>query len=181
MSGAVPERVRHALDALSVEPEESLLELGCGGGVAVALVCERLRGGTITAIDRSPIQIARAERRNAEHIAAGRARFATPALEELDFPGALVRPGLHDQRQPLLGRGASPELAVLARLLKPGGAFWLFYDPPSPARTASVTTALLESLAEGGFASIETSSSPLLRVVARPHPADELQAASLPG
>ena len=168
MSAAVPDRVRHAVHALSVQPDESLLELGCGGGVAVALVCERLRGGTITAIDRSPIQIARAERRNAEHIAAGRARFATAALEELHFPERSFDRVFAITVNHFWVREVSQELAALARLLKPGGALWLFYDPPSPAKTASMRARLGESLAKGGLTSIETSSSPLLCVAARP-------------
>src|SRR3712207_8974057 len=49
-----------------------LLEVGCGHGVAVSLVCERLTTGTITAIDRSPKMIEIATRRNRQHVDAGR-------------------------------------------------------------------------------------------------------------
>jgi len=70
---------------LDLQPEDRLLEIGCGHGVAVSLVCETLEGGSITAIDRSPTMIETARRRNAEHVAAGRAFFHTVSLYEADF------------------------------------------------------------------------------------------------
>jgi trans-aconitate methyltransferase len=58
---------------MAPDPDDQLLEIGCGPGVAVSLVCERLAGGRIVAVDRSPTAIERAARRNAEHVASGRA------------------------------------------------------------------------------------------------------------
>jgi len=39
---AVPEHVRWAVERLSPGPDDQLLEIGCGPGVAVALISERL-------------------------------------------------------------------------------------------------------------------------------------------
>src|SRR5918992_1541675 len=68
MAGKASERFVWAVDTLEVCPADRLLEVGCGHGVAVSLVCERLTTGTITAIDRSPKMIEMATRRNREHL-----------------------------------------------------------------------------------------------------------------
>src|ERR671932_220552 len=68
MAGKASERVVWAVETLEVRPADRLLEVGCGHGVAVSLVCERLTTGTITAIDRSPKMIEMATRRNREHV-----------------------------------------------------------------------------------------------------------------
>jgi SAM-dependent methyltransferase len=65
-SQRVPERIDWAVRLLDVAPEDEVLEVGCGPGVAVALVCRRLAGGRITAVDRSGTAIQRATSRNAE-------------------------------------------------------------------------------------------------------------------
>src|SRR5204863_10132978 len=85
MAGKASERFVWAVDTLEVRPTDRLLEVGCGHGVAVSLVCERLTSGQITAIDRSPKMVEMATRRNREHIAAGRAVLKTAALEQADL------------------------------------------------------------------------------------------------
>src|SRR5215217_3136452 len=85
MASKPSERFVWAVDALALDPADRVLEVGCGHGVAVSLVCERLTGGRITAIDRSEGMIEMGARRNREHIAGGRAVLKTASLEEADF------------------------------------------------------------------------------------------------
>ena len=85
MAGKASERFVWAVDTLEVRPADRLLEVGCGHGVAVSLVCERLTTGTITAIDRSPKMIEMATRRNRERVDAGRAVLEAIALEDADL------------------------------------------------------------------------------------------------
>ena len=85
MASKPSERFVWAVDTLALDPADRVLEVGCGHGVAVSLVCERLTSGRITAIDRTKKMIEMAARRNREHVAAGRAVLKTAALEKADF------------------------------------------------------------------------------------------------
>ena len=82
MASKPSERFVWAVDTLALDPADRVLEVGCGHGVAVSLVCERLTSGRITAIDRSKKMIEMAARRNREHVAGGKAVLKTAALEK---------------------------------------------------------------------------------------------------
>jgi ubiquinone/menaquinone biosynthesis C-methylase UbiE len=124
----VSERLRAVVDRLDVQPGDRVLEIGCGHGVAASYVCERLRTGRLTAVDRSPKMIAAAERRNAAHVEAGRAEFLVGHLEELDLGERrfdkvfAVRVGLF-HREPERAR------AIAERYLAPGGRILTVFDP----------------------------------------------------
>jgi ubiquinone/menaquinone biosynthesis C-methylase UbiE len=125
----VSERLRRVVERLDIRPGDRVLEIGCGHGVAATFVCERLDGGRLTAVDRSPKMIAAAARRNAEHVEAGRAEFLVMRLEELDlgerrFDKAFaVRVGLF-HREPDRAR------ALVEPYLAPGGQILSVFDAP---------------------------------------------------
>lgn len=79
------ERLEAVVDQLALRPSDRVLEIGCGHGVAATLVCERLEGGRLTAVDRSTKMIQAAARRNAAYVDAGKAEFLVARLEDLDF------------------------------------------------------------------------------------------------
>jgi ubiquinone/menaquinone biosynthesis C-methylase UbiE len=126
----VSERLRAVVDRLDVQPDDRVLEIGCGHGVAATYVCERLESGRLTAVDRSPKMIAAAARRNAAYVEAGRAEFIVARLEELDLGDRrfdkvfAVRVGLF-HREPERAR------AIVERYLAPGGRFLSEFDPAS--------------------------------------------------
>ena len=128
--GLVSERLRVIVEQLDIGPDDRVLEIGCGHGVAATLVCERLEGGHLTAVDRSAKMIQAATRRNAAHVEAGRAEFLVADLEDLDLGERrfdkifAVRVGLF-HRDPERARG------FVERWLAPGGAVFVFFDPPS--------------------------------------------------
>ncbi len=127
------ERLRSIVEQLDIRPDDRVLEIGCGHGVAATLVCERLEGGHLTAIDRSAKMTRAATRRNAAYVEAGRAEFLVADLEDLDLGDRrfdkifAVRVGLF-HRDPERARG------LAEGWLAPGGRLFVFYDgPPSPA------------------------------------------------
>ncbi|MDQ1026525.1 putative TPR repeat methyltransferase [Streptomyces umbrinus] len=178
---AVPERIRQAVAALDVRADDRLLEIGCGGGVAVGLVCALLTTGTITAVDRSATATARAARRNAGPVGDGRATIVTAAFTE---PG-LSAAGLAGRRFDkifaidvnLFWTGpARAELALAAHLLAPGGALHAFYEPPGgrldgrlEERLDELTAKVTGTFEAGGFtAEVLRLPAPVVGIVGRP-------------
>ncbi|MGH8932460.1 MAG: class I SAM-dependent methyltransferase [Egibacteraceae bacterium] len=149
------ERLVWAIDTLALQPDDRILEIGCGHGVAVSLVCERLAGGHVTAIDRSPKMIAMASERNAAHIDAGLASLHTASLHEADFGNERFDKILAIH-VPVFARGEpTRELAIVKDHLAPGGTFHLVNEPLVPDETEPMASALAEVLAANGFTIID--------------------------
>ena len=124
------ERLERLVERLAVRPDERVLEIGCGHGVAATLVCERLDGGAYTAVDRSPKMIAAARRRNARHVAAGRAEFLVMPLEALEL-GERRFERIFAVRVGLFHREPDRARALVERWLAPGGRLVTEYDAPA--------------------------------------------------
>jgi ubiquinone/menaquinone biosynthesis C-methylase UbiE len=124
------ERLRAIVDRLDIRPDDRVLEIGCGHGVAATLVCERLEEGHLTAIDRSPKMIEAARSRNARHIESGKAEFLVATLEDFD-PGDRRFEKIFAVRVGLFHRDPERARAIAERWLAPGGAVFTFFDPPS--------------------------------------------------
>lgn len=148
----VPDRLRWTAELLAVRPSEQLLEIGCGAGHAVALVCDRLTDGRITAIDRSAAMVARARARNADGVAAGRARIERQALAGAAHLGRFARTFAVNVNAFWTAPG--PSLAALAALLQPGGTAHLVYEPPTAARLDALRDRLPATLAAHGFRAV---------------------------
>jgi len=121
----VSERLRSVVEQLDLRPDDRVLEIGCGHGVAATLVCERLEEGRLTTVDRSAKMIQAATRRNAAYIEAGRAEFLVATLEDLD-----VRDRRFDKifavRVGLFHRDPERARSIVERWLASGGAVFVF-------------------------------------------------------
>jgi SAM-dependent methyltransferase len=152
MTGRASERFVWAVDTLEVLPADRLLEVGCGHGVAVSLVCERLTTGAITAIDRSAKMIEMATRRNRECVDAGRAVLEAIALEDAD---------LGDQRfDKVFAFNVAPfwlqpkaALGAIREHLARDGTVYVFWDArhSAPERARELGDELADRLREGGL------------------------------
>ena len=168
------ERLAWPVEQLEVQPGDRVLEMGCGHGVAVSLVCERLSGGTITAIDRSRKMIDMATQRNREHVDSGKASFEVASVEEADLGGRRFDK-LFSVNVDLFWR--SPGLAVRTaeRLVGEGGTAFFFgqslAEPPEPAMRSSAEP-LAAALEGGAFTSprvwtTESAEHPFVCVAAQ--------------
>jgi len=122
--------LRAVVDSLDLQPGDRVLEIGCGHGVAATFVCERLDGGRLTAVDRSPKMIEAAARRNAHHVEAGRGEFLVGHLEDLDL-GERRFDKIFAVRVGLFHREPERARALAERWLAPGGSLHAVFDPPA--------------------------------------------------
>lgn len=158
MSGlVVPDRIRWAVEVVDPRPGEHVLEIGCGPGVAAALVCARLTTGRLTAVDRSPVAVARTGRRNAEHVEAGRLVVVQSELDDLDASG--VDKAFSVDVNVFWTGDATRELAALRRALRPGGRLSVLYGA-SPTGADRVTGTVAAALTRHGFTDVEPVRSP---------------------
>lgn len=151
MTQKVSDRIAWAVETLAVEPDDHLLEIGCGHGVAVSLVCEKLVSGKITAIDRSKTMIQMASRRNQSHIDAGKATFQHAALREADFSNERFNKifAIHVN---LVREQPSRELAIISELLLPEGALYLCNQPPLTNQVEELANRTVKALEDHNFA-----------------------------
>lgn len=147
----VPERVRRAVEVLDVAPDDQLLEVGCGPGVAVLLVCERLTTGHITAVDRSSVAVERAQRRNAANIAAGRASIHRSDITELDMQPQRFDTVFAINVNVFWVSPSGPELGILRALVRDGGVLRLFYEGPSGSRAGEVGRSVSAAMSGQGL------------------------------
>ncbi|MGO1003889.1 class I SAM-dependent methyltransferase [Lysobacter sp. CA196] len=156
MQAETPDRIVWTVERLDPAADDESLEIGCGNGAAVALICPRLQRGRITAIDRSPTAIATATRRNAADIASGKAVILTTDLARLEAPARRFDQAFAINVN-LFWLQPAAELQVLARVLKPGGALCLVFQPPSESKLDSIAAACTVRLAAHGFVAIRTA------------------------
>jgi cyclopropane fatty-acyl-phospholipid synthase-like methyltransferase len=157
------ERLVWAVDVLAVEPTDRLLEIGCGHGVAVSLVSEKLEGGTITAIDRSAKMIETARKRNADHVASGVASFQTASLDQADLADACfdkifaINVGLFWRQRPVR------ELTILRDHLASKGRLFLFHEPAPGSTSPPIAASVPAVLESSGFTVTEILTQDLGR------------------
>ena len=165
---------RHAwvADALSIDPGDRLLEVGCGHGVTASLVCERLGSGHITAIDRSTKMIQMAAKRNRAHVAAGLADFRAVPLEQADF-GDEPFDKVFAVHVASFWRKPAEALPIVARVLAGDGALYLFNQTPgwTPAAARAFGDRLSAVLRAHDFAVEDVAVGPGPMVGARARPA----------
>ena len=126
---AIPGRYRWAVNILDVQPDDVILEIGCGYGHSIPLICEKLSTGKLTAIDRSEKMVAAATLSNEEFVSSGKADiFHQDLLDGVQSSGHFYKIFLFNINVFWMDPGA--ELAEIRRLLNPNGRFFLFHQPP---------------------------------------------------
>jgi SAM-dependent methyltransferase len=151
------DRLAWAVDVLDVGPDDRILEVGCGHGVAVALICERLRRGRVTAVDRSPRMIEMARRRTAGCEAG--VRLVTASIEDADLGDETYDKALAVHVAALHRRG--PALDAVRERLVTGGRLYLFSQAPGWRRRHDAERFAAELGRTLGDAGFEVAEMPI--------------------
>jgi SAM-dependent methyltransferase len=83
---------QRTLALLGIEPNQSVLELGCGSGSALAEAIERAAGGHVLGLDVSETMVAMAMRKNREAVARG-----TASIRQIDGAHLDLEPASFDR------------------------------------------------------------------------------------
>lgn len=155
MAEKIPERLIWAVEQLGIAPDDRVLEIGCGPGVAAALVCERLTTGKLTAIDRSEKAIAAAQKRNRAHIDAGKAEFRVAALEDGALDGQRFG-RVFAVNVNVFWTNSGLGLDAVRKLMDKESVLYLIYHPPAGTDTAALAEKVSKALDAHGFSVVET-------------------------
>jgi SAM-dependent methyltransferase len=134
--GSIPDHVRWAVDLLAPDAHDRVLEVGSGPGAAVELVCDVLDGGSMVAVDRSPVAVHRIAERAATHRWSGRLRVVHSGLADLTVEAGSFDLAFTLDVNTFWTGPATAELAVLRDALRPGGRLAILYGPGLSSRGA---------------------------------------------
>ena len=128
-----------------------MLEIGCGHGVAVRLVLDRLTSGSITALDRSDKMIEAVRSANETALATGKLRLRAEALEAADWAGETFD-AIFAVNVDLNLRLGTRWPALLEAPLRPSGRVVLAFDPPpDSSKGHAFAGKSMDRLAAAGF------------------------------
>jgi trans-aconitate methyltransferase len=165
----VPPRIRWAVDLMDVQPDDHVLEIGCGPGAGAELICARLETGKLFAIDRSESGVDRTKRRNARYVESGRLTVRQIDLATLRVPVKRLNKVFAFNVNLFWVRDCPDEVALLHERVLPGGAVFLFYEANRPELVPNIVTKASKALSDGGFrvSVVEQKAPPVVGIVGR--------------
>jgi SAM-dependent methyltransferase len=129
--GSNRDRNRWSAGLLDVQPDDRVLEIGFGPGIAIEAMARRATRGRVVGVDHSEVMVRQATRRNAAAMRAGRVDLRLGNAEHLPafdapFDKILAVNSLMFWDDPIA------RLKELRDLLRPGGQIAIAYQPRGP-------------------------------------------------
>jgi SAM-dependent methyltransferase len=159
--GSNRERNVWAVGLLDVQPQDRVLEVGFGPGIAIQEFVSRATSGLVVGIDHSEVMLQQARKRNAAAVSAGRVDLRLGSAESLPafdapFDKVLAVNSLFFWDDPVA------RLKELHDLLRPGGRIAIAYQPRGPGSTDEVAARTGRQLAahftEVGFTDVRVET-----------------------
>ena len=165
----IPPRIRWAVDLMDVQPNDHVLEIGCGPGAGAELICQRLETGKLFAIDRSESGVDRTRRRCQKHVDAGRLQVRQIDLATLRVPVKRLHKVFAFNVNLFWVRKCADEVALLHERVGPGGSVYLFYEAARPELVPNLVKKASENLQRGGFrvSVVEQKAPPVIGLIGR--------------
>jgi SAM-dependent methyltransferase len=148
------ERIRWTLSLMNVRSRDRVLEIGFGPGMAIEILSQIVREGSIVGLDHSDVMVRQAGRRNAHAIRAGRIELRHGSVSDLPafgqpFDKIFTINSIHFWLDPV------ECLKSLRMALKPGGLIAVTIQPRSRAATDATAKVIGEevvaNLTRAGF------------------------------
>jgi cyclopropane fatty-acyl-phospholipid synthase-like methyltransferase len=150
------ERFRWSVEILNIKPDDYILEIGCGVGLAVEEVAEHLVTGKITAIDKSPGMIEKAIRRNQKNIEQGKAKFVRSELLAFKKHNAKYNKIFcFNINLFWTVKSITREISIIKSMLLKEGLIYIFYGPMVGVGFDKITTPIRKNLEKEGLKVIE--------------------------
>ncbi|EKU70602.1 class I SAM-dependent methyltransferase [Selenomonas sp. F0473] len=112
---------------LSFAPNDTVLDIGCGGGNTLARMAERVTAGHLVGIDYSETSVEASRAFNSALVASGRMEILSGSVESLPFPDAHFDKVVTVESFYFWPNPAE-SLKEVARVVKPGGMFLLLAE-----------------------------------------------------
>lgn len=158
------ERNRRTVELLDIRPDDRVLEIGYGPGLAIQWAAERAVRGKVVGVDHSAVMRRVAARRNARAVAAGRVELHVAPLDAMPPFGAPFDKVLAVNVYPFWSDPVTA-LVRLASVMRPGGTIALTFQPRSRGATNEDTRRgaerIAESLRTAGFLDVRTEGLPM--------------------
>ncbi|MFN8194888.1 MAG: class I SAM-dependent methyltransferase [Nocardioidaceae bacterium] len=165
----IPPRIRWAVDLMDVQPNDHVLEIGCGPGAGAEAICAKLESGKLFAIDRSESGVDRTRRRNQAYVDAGRLTVRQIDLATLRVPVKRLTKVFAFNVNLFWVRACVDEVALLHQRVVPGGAVYLFYEANRPELVPNIVRKASAALVDGGFrvSVVEQKAPPVVGIIGR--------------
>jgi SAM-dependent methyltransferase len=159
--GSNRKRNRWAVRLLDVRPDDRVLEVGFGPGIAIAELARRAPRGLVCGIDHSEVMVRQATRRNAAAVRAGRVDLRLGSVAQLPDDAESFDKVLAVNNA-MMWDDPAQRLRDLRARMRPGGRIAIALQPRGPGASGETAdraaVEISEQLTTAGFSDLQVET-----------------------